>query len=263
MIGGGHMNRIIQDIQTYQLPTYIDALLKQQDEQSFLVKEQNRTFLVISYPINLRKMLTQCLVGDESGIYLLNKHPEFDRAVLFIDYLEEVVNQYDVILKKIKKRSDHYKNEIDMSKRHFTSKDLFNMMHVLIRYEVAFLGLEEALSQIITTQDYFFYDNEEADRYIQVLSQIKLLNNENNMYKQLIDTMANVAESVTGNELNKTMKALTIITLSLSIPTLIASIYGMNIHLPFQDKPYLIHGLILSSTIITLLIGIGLLRRKR
>jgi magnesium transporter len=40
------------------------------------------------------------------------------------------------------------------------------------------------------------------------------------------------------NDVNKTIKRLTAITIILSIPTMIASIYGMNVPLPFMDYPH-------------------------
>ena len=39
------------------------------------------------------------------------------------------------------------------------------------------------------------------------------------------------------NNLNRTITVLTVFTIFLTIPTLISSIYGMNITLPLQDNP--------------------------
>jgi len=40
------------------------------------------------------------------------------------------------------------------------------------------------------------------------------------------------------NNLNVVVKLLTAITIILMIPTLVASIYGMNVKLPFQDNQH-------------------------
>lgn len=40
------------------------------------------------------------------------------------------------------------------------------------------------------------------------------------------------------NNVNRTIKLLTALTIILSIPTIIASLYGMNVLLPFQNDPY-------------------------
>ena len=51
-----------------------------------------------------------------------------------------------------------------------------------------------------------------------------------------ISNMRNYYSTKLSNDLNKTVTVLTIFTIFLSIPTLMASIYGMNINLPFQGN---------------------------
>jgi magnesium transporter len=55
------------------------------------------------------------------------------------------------------------------------------------------------------------------------------------IYRELIENAMNSYDSMVSHNLNKVMKTLTSISLLVSLPTLIASIYGMNIGLPFQD----------------------------
>ena len=57
------------------------------------------------------------------------------------------------------------------------------------------------------------------------------------------------------NDVNRTIKFLTALTIILSIPIIIVSIYGMNIALPFQHHPYafpIIMGIIVASSVIAL-----------
>ena len=44
--------------------------------------------------------------------------------------------------------------------------------------------------------------------------------------------------SIISNNLNVVMKFLASATIVVSVPTLLASIYGMNVDLPFQGSPY-------------------------
>jgi len=50
----------------------------------------------------------------------------------------------------------------------------------------------------------------------------------------MVDTFA----SVISNNLNIVMKFLATVTIVMSIPTMIASFYGMNVPLPGQNNPY-------------------------
>jgi len=56
------------------------------------------------------------------------------------------------------------------------------------------------------------------------------------------------------NNTNRVIRFFTSITVILTIPTIIASIYGMNVALPFQNTPFAFMGLM----IVTLLLSIGL-----
>ena len=44
--------------------------------------------------------------------------------------------------------------------------------------------------------------------------------------------------SIISNNLNSVMKFLTSVTIVLSLPTMIASFWGMNVELPFQHNIY-------------------------
>jgi magnesium transporter len=58
-----------------------------------------------------------------------------------------------------------------------------------------------------------------------------------NIYSSILSDMMDAFASVISNNLNVVMKLLTTVTIILMIPTLVASIYGMNIDLPFQHHP--------------------------
>lgn len=59
--------------------------------------------------------------------------------------------------------------------------------------------------------------------------------------RTVLKTIQNVrgaTEAILTNNLNTTIKTLTVLTILLTIPTIIASLYGMNVHLPFMDHGY-------------------------
>lgn len=62
--------------------------------------------------------------------------------------------------------------------------------------------------------------------------------------KQTLKTISNMRtyfSTQLSNDLNRKVNLLTIFTIFLAIPTLISSIYGMNIHLPFQTNLALVY----------------------
>jgi magnesium transporter len=50
--------------------------------------------------------------------------------------------------------------------------------------------------------------------------------------------MMDAYASVISNNLNIVLKILTVVTILMQVPTIIASIYGMNVPLPLQSSPY-------------------------
>jgi magnesium transporter len=72
-----------------------------------------------------------------------------------------------------------------------------------------------------------------------------------NILNGTLDTFA----SLINNNLNNVMKYLTAATILLAVPTLIASICGMNIPLPFQQHPSAFAIVMGVSCVLAILIG--------
>ncbi len=58
------------------------------------------------------------------------------------------------------------------------------------------------------------------------------------IYSNILSGMMDAFASVIANNLTVVLKLLTSITIILMLPTLIASVYGMNVELPFQHSPH-------------------------
>ena len=58
------------------------------------------------------------------------------------------------------------------------------------------------------------------------------------IYRDILSGMIDANASIISNNLNTVMKLLAVITLIIEIPTLIASIFGMNVSLPFSGNEY-------------------------
>ena len=83
--------------------------------------------------------------------------------------------------------------------------------------------------------------------------------------KSLLRTITNVRDSyraVMDTRLNETIRLLTVITLALTIPTMIAGLFGMNVPVPGGDDPAMFWKITGVSTVAALLIGYYFLRRR-
>ncbi len=84
-----------------------------------------------------------------------------------------------------------------------------------------------------------------------------------NIYSNILSGTMDAFASVISNNLNIVMKMLTSITIVISIPTMIASFFGMNVDLPFtQGNPLAFTYIIVISTVITALSVIFMMKKK-
>lgn len=81
------------------------------------------------------------------------------------------------------------------------------------------------------------------------------------IYSDILNGTMDAYASIISNNLNGVMKFLTSITIILAIPTLIASLWGMNVPVPLQNHPYGFVILVLISILVTI-ISILFLKKK-
>lgn len=80
--------------------------------------------------------------------------------------------------------------------------------------------------------------DEEHDLYEEIVIENKQALEMANIYQSIIVRMSDAFASIINNNVNVVMKLLTSITIIIALPTLIASIYGMNVDLPLQNDPF-------------------------
>lgn len=77
-----------------------------------------------------------------------------------------------------------------------------------------------------------------------------------------IQNIRSATESIMTNKLNATIQTLTILTIILTIPTIVASLYGMNVPLPLQEHPFAFW-LVLGVILVTVLVVITIFKRSK
>ena len=82
-----------------------------------------------------------------------------------------------------------------------------------------------------------------------------------NTYSQIIKGTRQLVEADLNNSLSNVMKFLTSITLIISIPTMIASFYGMNVSLPGADWQPMPYALLITMAVLCV-VCIHVLRKR-
>jgi magnesium transporter len=109
-----------------------------------------------------------------------------------------------------------------------------------------FLGLNEEEREIL---DDLIVDNSQALEMA-------------NIYANILSSTLDAFASIIANNQNQVLKRLSVITIVLTFPVLIASIFGMNVPNGFENSPYAFYLVVLLSLVIALVIGWLFLRKK-
>ena len=78
------------------------------------------------------------------------------------------------------------------------------------------------------------------------------------IYRDILTNVIDANASIISNNLNTVMKVLAVITLIIEIPTLIASVFGMNVDLPFTKDGNGFYIIIAISSVLSIIGGLFL-----
>lgn len=147
--------------------------------------------------------------------------------------LLNTAQKYLFYLREINKRVDALEDQLQKSTRNREVLELLKFEKSLTYFTTALKGNELLLERLQRSGIFKSYPEDE-DLLEDVLTEnqqaIEMVNISNNILSSMMDAFA----SIISNNLNAVMKFLASVTIVLSIPTIIASFYGMNVHLPFE-----------------------------
>ena len=84
-----------------------------------------------------------------------------------------------------------------------------------------------------------------------------------NTYTNILNSTLDAFASIISNNQNEVLKRLTTLTIVLTVPILIASIYGMNVPIPYKDTPYAFWIPVIISLIILAVVAWNYFKRVK
>ena len=81
-------------------------------------------------------------------------------------------------------------------------------------------------------------------------------------HTQAINSIRNAYTTISNNVLNQRMKALTLLTVLITLPNVFYGMFGMNVALPFADEPWA-YGVITGFTVVVVLAVYGVMHRLK
>ncbi len=157
------------------------------------------------------------------------------KSQFLINILLKITQQYTMQIKKI--RTNVLKQEKKLS--YVDSKDITNLTlneEILNQYLSSLAPMRNVLESI-TSGRYTFLHEKDQDLLEDLLNASIQSEDLCSINLRSIRSLRDSYQIIFTNQLNKTIKLLTALTIILSIPTMIASLYGMNVSLPLDKNP--------------------------
>ncbi|ANK39160.1 magnesium transporter CorA [Staphylococcus equorum] len=180
-----------------------------------------------------------------------------------LNILLTIANHYNRNLRLLNKTRLRIERDL---KNNVTNKQLYNLMEVeksLVYFLAALKGNEAIIKKLFRLPAIKRFDEDED-----LLEDLVIENNQaletTKLYTDILESITTSYASLLSNEMNNTMKTLTLFTVFLTLPTLVFSFFGMNVPLPIDDHSYVSWLIVIAiSLVIVTIVGAFLWRKQK
>ncbi len=170
------------------------------------------------------------------------------KAKFFILMVEALTNSYDSELIKLRKAVQ--KERVRLTKIGMKG------IERLVQYESRLNSMVDALVptnawlQQVPKGNYMQLFSDDIDDMEDIIIANNQVVNQARSILKTIQNMRGGIEAIMTSRLNNSLSILTVLTILLTVPLVIASLYGMNINLPLQDSPFAFFYILAANGII-------------
>ncbi|MFR5103104.1 MAG: magnesium transporter CorA family protein [Christensenellaceae bacterium] len=149
-----------------------------------------------------------------------------------LNFMLENVKRFSYSLKQIDKKSLRLQAELHKSMRNQELIELLALQDSLVYFSTS-LSANSSVYGRLSRMEPVQSNPDYQDLYDDVLIETRQAVEMCSIYRDILKTTMDAFSSVISNNVNNVVKRLTVITILVAIPTLIAGLLGMNIDLPF------------------------------
>ncbi len=210
-------------------------------EERVLTSSQLSVFIGQNYLITMHngglkplvKLFKECQIDKESRKEYLGQGAGF----LLYRILDRLVDYCLPILDKLGDRIERVEDEIFSDSRRGTvraisilRRDIISFRRIIWPMRAVIGSLEPRVRRFVK-KDMAVYVGDMVDHLDKIWDGL-------DEYKEIIEGLSDTHDSLASNRTNEVVRILTIIATIMLPVTVVASIFGMNIPLPFQDSDY-------------------------
>jgi magnesium transporter len=188
------------------------------------------------------------------------EQPILSRESLLLLILLETAKKYLEVLSTINGQIESAEDRLQLSLKNKEVYELLKYQKSLVHFTTGLKSNELLMQRLQKTQLLNSSPDDQellADVLTENAQAIQMTCTSSDILSQMMDAFA----SIISNNLNVVMKFLTAFTVVLSFPTIFASIYGMNVGLPFAQSPFAFYGILLLSICTSTLVALVFWKR--
>jgi magnesium transporter len=188
------------------------------------------------------------------------RHPD-KRSMMMLKIFEKVVQNFMEYLKEINHRRNIYEQKLYDSNR---NEELLNLMRIQksLVYFVTALRSNELLMLKMERTNFLGLNDEEREFLNDLIVDTSQALEMANIYTNILSSTLDAFASIISNNLNNVMKRLTSITIILSLPALVTSIYGMNVEIPYAHTQHAFYIPVILSILVSVIIAGYFMKKK-
>lgn len=173
------------------------------------------------------------------SLLLKNKNPEIKKHVRFsLLIMYKLASLFITSLKVIDNQTKDVERELHNSMK---NKELFELMDLnktLVYFSTALNANKAVIARLIRMNEYKKYEDD-YDLIEDTQIELNQASEMCSIYRDILSGTMDAFASIISNNLNIVMKVLAVVTIVLSVPTVIASFFGMNVaNMPLGDSKW-------------------------
>jgi magnesium transporter len=189
-----------------------------------------------------------------------NRQPD-KRNMMVLKVFEKVVQDFMAHLKEINSRRNLIEQKLYASSRNEQLLQLMRIQKSLV-YFVTALRSNELLFMKLERSNFLALNDPEKEFLEDLIVDNSQALEMANIYTNILSSTLDAFASIIANNQNEVLKRLAVITIVLSFPVIISSLFGMNVPSGFEHSSYAFYIVSFLSFAIAVIVGWFFLRKK-
>jgi magnesium transporter len=181
--------------------------------------------------------------------------------MMVLKIFEKIVQDFMDHLKEINQKRNLLEQQLYDANRNEQLLQLLRIQKSLV-YFVTALRSNELLFIKLERTNFLKLSEEEKEILEDLIIDTSQALEMANIYTNILSSTLDAYASIIANNQNLVLKRLAVITIVLTFPVLIASLFGMNVPSGFEHSPYAFYIVAVLSLTISILVGWFFLRKK-